>query len=320
MVKVIDSENIVIFAGGVGGAKLAEGLSQVVPDEKLIIYVNTADDFYHLNLHISPDLDSVMYLLAGISNRINGWGRENESWNALETIRQLNGPAWFQLGDRDIGLHLERTRLLSLGYKLSEITSRFARNFGIRVNIQPMSDDPVRTMIKTKDLGILTFQEYFVKYTCEPAIERIHFSGIRKAQPVEGMQENISTAKYIIFAPSNPFVSIDPILALSGVRKILRKKIVVAVSPIIGGRTIKGPAEKMLKEMDYETNAISVAKHYGGLICGFVLDKEDGCLEEKINNLGLKTLVTDTIMTNKNTRKALARDIIHFCETIRSKE
>lgn len=320
MAKKYNSESIVLLAGGVGGAKLAEGLSQLVPNEQLHIYVNTADDFRHLGLQISPDLDSVMYLLAGISNRNTGWGRENETWHALETIKQLNGPAWFHLGDRDMGLHLERTRLLNLGYKLSEITSRFAQTFGIRANIHPMSDDPVRTMIRTKDLGILSFQEYFVKYSWEPVIERFIFSGIRKAKPVAGMKKNISAAKFIIFAPSNPFVSIDPILALKGIKPLLRKKIVIAVSPIIGGKAIKGPAVKMLLELGNQPNAISVAEHYGDLLRGFVIDNEDKHLEEIIRKMSIVPLVTDTVMTDKFSRKKLAQDVLRFCEVIKNIE
>lgn len=311
-------DQIVLFVGGVGGAKIAEGLAQLIPNEQLTIYVNSGDDFNHFGLVISPDLDTVMYMLAGLSNPESGWGRKNETWHALETIKRLDGPDWFHLGDYDLGHHLERTRLIKNGVLLSKITRIFATKYGVKCTILPMTDDPVRTMIHTKKFGTISFQEYFVKYACQPEITGIHFSGIKKAKAVDGMLETLSSAKYVIFGPSNPFVSIAPILALKGVRSILKKKVVVAISPIIAGKAVKGPVCKMLAELGYEANSLEVAKYYDGLLTGFIIDNADSDYADELTHIGIVPFVTKTLMVDKRSRKSLAKETLKFCESLYS--
>jgi LPPG:FO 2-phospho-L-lactate transferase len=304
---------VVLLAGGVGGAKIAEGLSQIIPDDQLIIYVNTGDDFQHFGLEISPDLDTVTYMMAGLSNPDTGWGRAEETWNALKTIELLDGPMWFNLGDKDLGNHLERTRLKNKGFKLSEVSQLFCEKYGIRQKILPMSDDQIQTMIHTVEFGFLSFQEYFVKQRCEPVIDGIKFRGIGKAQPVNGMVETIKSSKFVIIAPSNPWVSIDPIIAMKGVRSALKNKTIVAISPIIGGKPVKGPVCKMYRELGYEASALSVVKHYQGFLRGFILDHADSNFESEIIINGIIPYVTNTIMHDKNSRRKLAQETLDFC-------
>src|SRR5688572_8728343 len=269
---------IVALAGGVGGAKLALGLAQILPPGDLTVIVNTGDDFEHYGLYICPDLDTVCYTLAGLANPETGWGRLNETWNVIENASMLGGPTWFRLGDRDMGTHLERTRRLKEGQTLSQITKDFCRAWGIEQTILPMSDQPVRTIVET-DEGDLAFQEYFVHRRCEPRVKGFRFDGVDKAEPARGGCEAIQSADGIIICPSNPWVSIDPILRVISLTPALsqseRGKPVVAVSPIIGGQTIKGPAAKMYREMGIEPSALAVANHYRGLTTGFVFDTID---------------------------------------------
>ncbi len=307
------SNKVVLLAGGVGGAKIAEGLSQIIPDDQLIIYVNTGDDFQHFGLEISPDLDTVTYMLAGLSNPVTGWGRDEETWNALKTIEILDGPVWFNLGDKDLGNHLERTRLKNNGFKLSTISQLFSEKIGIRQTILPMSDDQIRTMVHTVEFGYLSFQEYFVKFGCEPIIDGIKFRGIGKARPVDGMIDTLISSKFIIIAPSNPWVSIDPILAIRGVRSALKNKSIVAISPIIGGKALKGPVCKMYRELGYEASALSVAKHYQNLLRGFILDNTDAAFESEIIKNGIIPFTTNTIMKDKKSRRKLAQEALDFC-------
>ncbi len=295
---------IVALAGGVGGAKLAHGLAQILAPEDLTVIVNTGDDFEHLGLYISPDLDTVCYTLAGLANFDTGWGRANESWNTISNIEKLGGPNWFRLGDQDIATHLERTRRLKEGRSLSQITHEFCKAWDIRQNVLPMSDSPVRTIVNTNE-GELAFQEYFVHRRCEPTVKGFRFDGVDSAEPAPGTREAIDAADAVVICPSNPWVSIDPILRVVG--KI--NKPVVAVSPIIGGKTVKGPAAKMYSELGIEPSAFAVAEHYRGLLTGFVLDKMD----EKISkDVSVKTLLTDTLMQNIADRARLANDVLHF--------
>jgi LPPG:FO 2-phospho-L-lactate transferase len=272
---------IVALAGGVGGAKLAHGLAQVLPPEDLTVIVNTGDDFEHYGLYICPDLDTVCYTLAGIANPETGWGRVNESWNAIENVSKLGGLDWFKLGDKDLGTHLERTRRLKGGFSLSQITKDFCKAWGIEHTILPMSDRPVRTFVET-DEGELAFQEYFVHRRCEPRVKGFWFDGADKAESARGVREAIQSADAIVICPSNPWVSIDPILrvlALTptplpvGEGQRGEGKKVVAVSPIIGGEAVKGPAAKMYRELGIEPSAFAVASHYRGLVTDFVLDQ-----------------------------------------------
>jgi LPPG:FO 2-phospho-L-lactate transferase len=298
---------IVALAGGVGGAKLAHGLARVLPPHDLTVIVNTGDDFEHYGLYICPDLDTVCYTLAGLANPETGWGRRDETWNVIENAAQLGGPVWFRLGDQDLGTHLERTRRLREGQTLSQVTKDFCRAWGIQHTILPMSDQPVRTIVETPE-GDLTFQEYFVHRRCEPNVTGFRFEGAERAQPAPGAREAIQSADAIIICPSNPWVSIDPILRV--INRI--EKPVVAVSPILGGQTVKGPAAKMYRELGIEPSALAVARHYCNLATGFVLDRVDKQLEGEIRSLNMGTLVTNTLMKSHDDRKALAGQILEF--------
>ncbi len=317
---------IVAFAGGVGGAKLAHGLAQVLPPEDLTVIVNTGDDFEHYGLYICPDLDTVCYTLAGLANPETGWGRINETWNVIENAMKLGGPDWFRLGDQDLGTHLERTRRLKEGQTLSQITKEFCKAWGIEHTVLPMSDQSVRTIVETED-GDLAFQEYFVHRRCEPRVKGFRFDGVEAAQPAPGVREAIETAEAIVLCPSNPWVSIDPILkvisplpasfalhsAQKGVERRGEGKPIVAISPIIGGQTVKGPAAKMFRELGIEPSALAVANHYCGLVTGFVLDKIDEQLKGDIG-MNMSTMVTNTLMKDVRDRSRLAQEVLHFIE------
>jgi len=298
---------IVALAGGVGGAKLAHGLAQILKPEELTIIVNTGDDFEHYGLTICPDLDTVCYTLAGLANPETGWGRVNESWNVIENTSRLGGPDWFRLGDQDLGTHLERTRRLKGGDSLSQITKEFCRAWGVEHTVLPMSDQPVRTIVDT-DEGELAFQEYFVHRRCEPKVKGFRFEGADSAEAVSGAKEAIESADAIVICPSNPWVSIDPILRIFP--KI--EKPVFAVSPIIGGETVKGPAAKMYRELGIEPSAFAVANHYRDLIIGFVLDTIDAQLIESVRGLNMQVLVTNTLMKGHEYRRQLASDVLNF--------
>ncbi len=321
---------IVTFAGGVGGAKLADGLARCLPPENLTIVVNTGDDFEHWGLKICPDLDTVCYTLAGLANPETGWGRSDETFNTLENISRLGGADWFRIGDRDLATHVERARRLREGQPLSQITRDFCRAWGIGPTVLPMTDDPVATMVDTVEDGELAFQEYFVHRRCAPQVKGFRFDGVSRAQPAPGVLDAIRQADAIVFCPSNPWVSIDPILALAplippmlpapvpqaqvnpknggtqGGRKV------VAVSPIIGGQALKGPAAKMFKELGLEPSALAVAKHYAQVVSGFVLDTVDADLADEVQKLGIRPLVVNTIMKTAQERKQLAQDVLHF--------
>ncbi len=306
---------VVALAGGVGGARLADGLAQVLPAHALTIIVNTGDDFEHLGLFICPDLDTVCYTLAGIANPLTGWGRSGETFNALETLADLGGPAWFRVGDKDLGLHLERTLRKKSGQSLSQITQHICNSFDIPVTVLPMSNDPVPTWVYTKD-GTMPFQEYFVKQQCQPVVTGFRFAGAGQAKPAPGALQAIQEADFIIVCPSNPWVSVDPILSIPGIRPALQNKAVIAVSPIIGGQAVKGPAAKMYAELGIQPSAFSVARHYHGLIRGFILDSQDAELDADISGLGLHTLVTNTLMKTSLDRRQLANEGIAFAQTL----
>lgn len=301
----------VALAGGVGGAKLVDGLARLLAPEQLTIVVNTGDDFEHLGLVICPDLDTVCYTLAGIANPVTGWGRVDETWNAMETLATLGGPAWFRLGDRDLGTHLERTRRLRRGEALSQITRDFCRAWGVRHVVLPMSDQPVPTRVLT-EAGELPFQEYFVHRQCVPKVRGFRYEGIEQAHPAPGVIESLERADVVLFCPSNPWVSIDPILAVPGIKPIIMEKCVVAVSPIIGGQAVKGPVIKMYQEMGIEPSALSVAHHYQNLLTGFVLDAIDRHLARILEDRGLAVLVTDILMKTPEDRCRLAREVLEF--------
>ena len=300
--------SIVALAGGVGGAKLADGLARVLSPRELTAVVNTGDDFKHFGLYISPDLDTVCYNLAGLDNPNTGWGRNGETWTAFGEIDRLGGPTWFQLGDRDLGTHLERTRRLQAGDSLSKITADFCKAWGISSVVLPMSDDPVPTIVLTEE-GEMAFQDYFVARRCKPKVTGFRFEGILQSTPAPGVIEAIEDAELVIICPSNPWVSIDPILGVPGIRSAIEQKTVVAVSPLIGGRALKGPAAKMFSELEIEPSALAVAQHYGELLNGFVFDRQDKNLTKFI---GFPSLITDTIMVEREQRKSLAEEVLSF--------
>ena len=306
---------IVALAGGVGGAKLAHGLAQILKPEELTIIVNTGDDFEHYGLYICPDLDTVCYTLAGLANPETGWGRVDESWNAIENASKLGGLDWFKLGDRDLGTHLERTRRMKEGDSLSKITRDFCKAWGIQHTVLPMSDSPVRTIVDT-DEGELAFQEYFVHRRCEPRVKSFRFEGADEAEPASGAREAIESADAIVICPSNPWVSVDPILKVFSLTPsplpLGEGKRVVAVSPIIGGETVKGPAAKMYRELGIEPSALAVANHYQGVITHFVMDTVDSQLTESVRGLNMRTLVTNTLMKSHEDRRQLAQAIFQF--------
>jgi LPPG:FO 2-phospho-L-lactate transferase len=302
--------HIVALAGGVGGAKLALGLQAALPPGALTVVVNTGDDFEHWGLTICPDLDTVVYNLAGVNNPAMGWGRDQESFRTLETMSQLGGEDWFRVGDQDMALHLRRSEWLQQGISLSEITDRLRRAFGIPSTVLPMSDDPVRTLIHT-DEGDLPFQHYFVRLRCEPMVMDMSFVGAEAAKLSDAVIEAISTADLIVFCPSNPYLSIDPILSIPGMRRLLQEAPApkLAVSPIVGGAAIKGPAAKMMRELGQMVSPLTVADHFDGLLDGFVMDEADA---EIVDAVQLPTLVTPTLMTDLASKKQLAEDILAF--------
>jgi LPPG:FO 2-phospho-L-lactate transferase len=300
---------IVALAGGVGGAKLAHGFAQILSPENLTVIVNTGDDFEHLGLYICPDLDTVCYTLAGLANPETGWGHINESWNTLANIEKLGGPNWFRLGDQDIATHLERTRRLKSGQTLSQVVCDFCSAWGIKHKVIPMTDETVRTIVNTVEHGELAFQDYFVRLHCEPKVKGFRFDGIDLAKPAPSVLEAIKEADAVVICPSNPWVSIQPILTVAGIRSALEAKFVIAVSPIIDGQTVKGPAAKMYQELGITPSAVAVAEHYRGLLKGFVMDKVDSELAKKID---VQTLVTNTRMNSLTDRARLADDVLHF--------
>ncbi len=302
---------IVALAGGVGGAKLAQGLAEVLPAADLTIIVNTADDFEHFGLHVSPDLDTVCYALAGLANPESGWGRALETWNAMEEVGKLGGPTWFHLGDHDLGTHLERTRRLREGEPLSRITRGFCRSWGVTPTVLPMSDDRVRTIVKTQD-GDLAFQEYFVQRGFEPAVTGFSLEGGETARPAPGVVEALTAADAVVICPSNPWVSIRPILSIRGIQAAMDQSKTVAVSPIIGGRAVKGPAAKMFSELSIQPSALAVARHYQGAVSCFVIDTEDAELEAEVGALGMRVLVINTLRRDAKDRRRLAQSVIDF--------
>jgi len=306
---------ILAITGGVGGAKLALGLAKRLGPDEALFAVNTGDDFTHLGLEIAPDLDTLTYTLAGLANPELGWGRADETWSFMETLGQLGGPTWFRLGDRDLALHLQRTDLLAGGATRTDAAAAIARSLGIAHPIAPMSDDPVRTMVHTPD-GTLAFQHYFVRDRCAPSVTGFSFKGIEQARPNPLILKWLDQATGIVICPSNPFVSVDPLLGLPGMRAALKRcgAPVIAVSPIVGGQAIKGPTAKMMQELRVPATAAQVAAHYGDLLDGFVLDQQDRDLD---GALAPATIVAQTVMLTLADRVALADTVLGFIETLR---
>ncbi len=300
---------ILALAGGVGGAKLAAGLARALPPGELVIAVNTGDDFEHLGLHVSPDLDTVMYTLAGIADPQTGWGQAGETWSFMQALGRLGGPAWFQLGDHDLATHVERTRRLAAGETLTGVTRAICERLGVRHAVVPMSDDPVRTIVHT-DRGALEFQHYFVRERCEPRVERIEYRGAEAARPGDALRAAFARKDLggIVICPSNPYLSIGPMLAIPELRAAIAAcPSVIAVSPIIAGQAVKGPAAKIMRELGIESTALEVARFYHGLICTLVIDRADAALADPIRLLGMDAAVDDILMRNDVDRERLAR-------------
>ena len=305
---------ILALTGGVGGAKLALGLSKVLPPDELMFAVNTGDDFEHLGLHISPDLDSLTYALSQQNNTETGWGRAGESWNFIETLGALGGEAWFRLGDKDLALHTARTQMLKAGATLSQATAAITQRMDIEHTVAPMSDSPVRTIVHS-DQGDLAFQHYFVREGCGPKVNGFSFDGIESAKLNPLIRDWLADCAGVIICPSNPFVSVDPLLHLDGFGEALKSLPVIAVSPIVGGIAIKGPAAKMMQELDMPATALAVADHYQGLIDGFIVDQTDAELVEQFN---VPTISTPSVMVTLQDRIDLARTCVRFLASLSS--
>lgn len=309
-------EKVTVLAGGVGGAKLVDGLAQILPPEQLNIIVNTGDDFEYLGLKVSPDLDTVCYTLAGIANPETGWGLADETWRTYRELAALGGPDWFHIGDRDLATHLFRTERLREGCKLSEVTGVLCKAWGIAHPVYPMSDEPVETIVHTQSGKALGFQEYFVHQACQPVVKTFEILGVEGAKPVPAALQGLAESDVVIFAPSNPWVSIGPILAIPGMMAAISQKKVIAVSPIIGGKALKGPAAKMYQELGITPSAFAVANHYQGFLTGFAFDAIDAAELENIERCRIIPLVTDVIMSDQKDRIRLAKELLSFSETI----
>jgi LPPG:FO 2-phospho-L-lactate transferase len=312
------SGHVVALSGGVGGAKLAHGLARVLAAQDLTIIVNTGDDFRHLGLHVSPDIDSVLYALAGLADPVQGWGRRDETWSFMAALAGLGGETWFQLGDADLAMHVERSWRLAAGETLSAVTDRIRRRLGIGAHIVPMSDDPVRTRVHT-DAGWLDFQEYFVHRRCEPAVRALEYTGAGRARAQADALAALGRPdlRAVVICPSNPFLSIEPMLALPELRAALGRTAapVVAVTPIIGGQAVKGPAAKMLRELGFEASSAAVARRYAGLVDLFLSDAADPAPEPVP---GLELARVPTLMTSVEDREGLARAVLGLADQLMS--
>jgi LPPG:FO 2-phospho-L-lactate transferase len=301
---------VLALSGGIGGAKLALGLYRILPTGALTVVANTGDDFEHLGLAISPDIDTLLYTVAGLDNPELGWGRRGETWTFMKALGDLGGETWFNLGDGDLATHVERTRRLAAGESLSEITDDFRRRLGISARLLPMSEDRVRTRLRTAE-GWLDFQDYFVRRHCAPVVREIAFAGAEdaRAQPAFLAALADENLRAVVICPSNPFISIDPILSLTGVREALRAcpAPVVAVSPIIGGKAVKGPTAKMMAELGLPVDAASVAHHYGDILDHYVADETDA---NAVGDLGVPVTLAPTLMQSLEDREALARVVL----------
>jgi LPPG:FO 2-phospho-L-lactate transferase len=310
--------HVVALCGGVGGAKLAHGLAMALAPAELTVVVNTADDFRHLGLYIAPDLDSVLYALAGLSDPVRGWGRRDESWTFMAALAALGGQDWFQLGDADLAVHVERTWRLAAGATLSEVTTHLSQRLGIDITVAPMSDEPVHTQVRT-DEGWLDFQDYFVRRQCRPAVREFRFEGAEHAHPAPAVLAALARPglRAVIICPSNPFVSIEPILAVPGIREALQRAAapIIAVTPIIGGRAIKGPAAKMLAELGLPVSGAAVAGRYTRLADAFVLDVAD-TQPEAAPPAGMRFLHSATLMVTPEDRLRLAQELLRMSDAL----
>ncbi len=308
--KKIDELKVAALAGGVGGAKLIVGLRNVLPEGQLTAIVNTGDDFEHFGLRICPDLDTVCYSLAGVADALHGWGVKDETWHVLDQLRQLEAPSWFALGDRDLALHLERTRLLAEGNRLTLVTKAICRKLEVSTAVLPMCDQAAPTLIRLKDGRVLGFQEYFVGERFEPLIDEIILPEASNLSMTTEVAEALRNADLIVICPSNPWVSIAPILNVPGVREQVSSKIIIAVSPIINGAALKGPAAKMFAELGIEASASNVLAHYGELVDGFVYDNQEDENLTITSSKGIILFKTNTIMKETHEKNNLAVDVL----------
>ena len=306
---------ITVFAGGVGGAKLVLGLANLLSSEELTVVVNTGDDEEFYGLHVSPDIDTVIYTLAGLSNEATGWGIVDESFRTLDRLSEYGMDTWFNLGDLDFATHITRSKLLRDGLNLTEVTDRLAKSVGVEHSILPMSNDDAKTIVHT-EAGKMSFQEYFVKNRCEPVVKSLEFGGGGVNFPSNEVLSALKQSTALILSPSNPYLSINPILALSGFREEINnfKGVKIAVSPIVGGKALKGPADKLLRELGSDVSALGVAQQYTGICDVFVIDKQDTKLIGDIEDLGMNVVVTDTVMKSKRDKVTLAKVILDLCE------
>lgn len=305
---------VVALAGGVGGAKLAHGLAAVLGPDDLSIVVNTGDDDEFHGLLVCPDHDTVCYTLAGLADRERGWGLAGETWSAAEMLARLGEPSWFRLGDRDLAVHVHRTRRIRLGERLTEVNRAIQRALGVAIPILPMTDDPVRTLVRLPG-GFVPFQDYFVRLRQEPDVLAVAFAGIDLARTTPEVAAALEAAEAIVICPSNPYVSIDPILAVHGVRQAIaaaraRGVRVAAVSPLVGGRALKGPADRMAVSLGEEASAVGIARHYAGLVDALLVDDVDAALAPAIRALGIEPIVGPTVMADETSRAALAAAVV----------
>lgn len=311
------NETIVALAGGVGGAKMAQGLMRVVQPPQLTVVVNTADDFEHHGLRICPDIDTVLYTLAGIANPVTGWGIAGDTTAALDAMTRLGEDPWFIIGDQDLATHVLRTKRLRLGSALSDVTQELALSLGVRASVLPVTDDTIATYIETPH-GTFEFQEYFVRRRQQDDVLDVRVAGIGSAEPAPGVLDAITTADVILFCPSNPIVSIGPILQVPGVRHAIHhsQAVRIAVSPIIGGKALKGPADKMLTTLGHEPSALGVARIYADLIDAMVIDEVDAGLTGAIEALGIRVATLQSIMGDTEDRARFAGEVLGVARTI----
>jgi LPPG:FO 2-phospho-L-lactate transferase len=309
----------VALSGGVGGAKLVVGLNEVVAPEQLCIIANTGDDFEHLGVHISPDLDTLMYSLASLANPDTGWGVTDETWDFMAALEELGADTWFQIGDRDLATHVERTRLLDSGESLSQTTEALCKRLGIATRIVPMTDGRVRTMLQTDD-GLLEFQDYFVRQAARPRISEILYEGATSAEGSPAALKALASPdlEAVLLTPSNPYLSIDPILGISDISSAIKSLDVpvIAVSPIVGGQAIKGPTAKIMNELGADVSPVEVALHYQGIIDGMIIDQSDSDCAEQIAAMGIAVKSAQTVMNSMTDKIELARLSINFASTI----
>ena len=304
---------VLALCGGVGGAKLAAGLAEVVAADELMVVVNTGDDFEHLGLTICPDLDSTLYALADINDSARGWGRRDEDWKFLSSLKELNGPVWFQLGDRDIATHVLRSHRLSQGASLTQVTAEFATALGVKCRVVPMSDGPIRTVLHT-DQGTLSFQDYFVRLQCKPKVQRIEYTGAKLSRPSDEVMTALESSKLecVVICPSNPWLSIDPMLAMPTLAFALRATEVpiIAVSPIVAGRAVKGPVAEIMRSLGHIVDPVGIARHYRNFIKQLVIDHQDAASGAAISELEIESIAATTLMKNRQTRLQLAETVL----------